>query len=357
MASGINGVLRGVQGDLKNAIIGLSLEGWTPSKTNGGHIRLDHPDAARPVFTASTPGDHRTPDNLRRDCRGALRSAQEVRSDAISEEEAITALRKHKATQKARKRRAGLMDQVGQRVADGIISDASAPKVTGSKPVVTTPRKRPAETPKKAPATTPKTETREMKMTPVITPSEGPVTPAKPAQEAKTRPPKVVPAPVSRAETAAPVPAAAPSPDATPRPVSEEIALGIRIGLRIASGELTRLEITPDMVGMTLITGPGETHWLDRPAAADAAPAPDWGAKKGRSRRNARFSDAILAFLGELSGEEVPISMIVEHMVEKGFYKARSARGGVARRLEQLAGDGLILYRTGPGEPCAKIAG
>ena len=47
--------------------------------------------------------------------------------------------------------------------------------------------------------------------------------------------------------------------------------------------------------------------------------------------------------------------MIADHMVENGFYKPRSARGGVSKRLEQLAEEGHVLYRKGPGEHVARI--
>ena len=46
--------------------------GWTVSYTGGGHLRLDHPEAAFPVFTSSTPSDWRTAKNLAAQLRRAL---------------------------------------------------------------------------------------------------------------------------------------------------------------------------------------------------------------------------------------------------------------------------------------------
>jgi hypothetical protein len=37
--------------------------GWRVSKTSGGHLRLDHEDAAMPVYCASTPSDYRAMQN------------------------------------------------------------------------------------------------------------------------------------------------------------------------------------------------------------------------------------------------------------------------------------------------------
>jgi predicted RNA binding protein YcfA (HicA-like mRNA interferase family) len=33
--------------------------GWIVRRTNGGHLRLTHPQATTPVFASSTPSDHR----------------------------------------------------------------------------------------------------------------------------------------------------------------------------------------------------------------------------------------------------------------------------------------------------------
>lgn len=353
MAAGINGVLKGVQGDLKSTIMALSQEGWTPSKTNGGHIRLDHPDAVKPVFTASTPSDFRTPDNLRRDCRGALRSDQAFQKDAISEEEAMMSLKRHKAKQKSRKRMTGIVDTVGKRVVDGIIQDAVAPAQHRFERKTPPPQARRTK-PRRTPATpAPSKENTEMKMTADIKPAEGPVAAVAPAVEQAT-PVQQKTETATRDEVAtAPkkkVPAAAQTSHAVPQPGSDAFIKGVQVGIRIANGELMQIEITPDMVGKTLILERGEVFWLD--GSGSVAPAP---AKKKERRRNAAFSDAIVAFLDELKGEEVPVSMIADHMVENGFYKPRSARGGVSKRLEQLAEEGRVLYRKGPGEHVAKV--
>lgn len=351
MAAGINGVLKGVQGDLKNTIMALSQEGWTPSKTNGGHIRLDHPDAAKPVFTASTPSDFRTPDNLRRDCRGALRPDHGGQQDAISEEEAMMSLKRHKAKQKSRKRMTGVVDAVGKRVVDGIIQDAaeaSQHRFERKTPPPQARRTKPRRTP--APLA-PSKEKTEMKMTADIKPAEGPVAAVAPAvEQAASAPQKTETATLDEVATA---PKKVTAPDQTsltvPQTGLDAFSKGVQVGIRIANGELMRIEITPDMVGKTLILERGEVFWVD-----GAAPTCEPVKKKIR-RRNAAFSDAIIAFLEDLKGEEVPVSMIADHMVENGFYKPRSARVGVSKRLEQLAEEGRVLYRKGPGEHVAKV--
>ena len=46
--------------------------GWRVEHTRGGHLRLDHPEAAFPVFTSSSPSDWRSSRNLRAELRRAL---------------------------------------------------------------------------------------------------------------------------------------------------------------------------------------------------------------------------------------------------------------------------------------------
>jgi predicted RNA binding protein YcfA (HicA-like mRNA interferase family) len=42
----------------------LRKDGYTLSKTNGGHLRVTHPDMDGPVFAPLTPSDYRAPKNL-----------------------------------------------------------------------------------------------------------------------------------------------------------------------------------------------------------------------------------------------------------------------------------------------------
>jgi predicted RNA binding protein YcfA (HicA-like mRNA interferase family) len=47
-------------------------DGWTVRYTAGGHLRLEHPDAAGPVFATATPSDHRAARNTLAQMRRAL---------------------------------------------------------------------------------------------------------------------------------------------------------------------------------------------------------------------------------------------------------------------------------------------
>lgn len=55
--------------------------GWTVTPTNGGHIRLSHPQAQRLVVTASTASDWRAGRNLAAQLRRALPADPAPRAD------------------------------------------------------------------------------------------------------------------------------------------------------------------------------------------------------------------------------------------------------------------------------------
>jgi len=52
----------------------LRQNGWEVAFTRGGHLRADHPDASGPLFTGSTPGDHRHLRHVRTQARRLLRN-------------------------------------------------------------------------------------------------------------------------------------------------------------------------------------------------------------------------------------------------------------------------------------------
>jgi hypothetical protein len=68
-------------------------DGWSASVSRRGHIRLDHPEAAMPIFAASTPSDHRALANAIAMMRRALpprepKPPPAVEAQAVAEEEA-----------------------------------------------------------------------------------------------------------------------------------------------------------------------------------------------------------------------------------------------------------------------------
>jgi len=53
----------------------LERQGFTATKTRGGHWRFEHPNMSGPVFAPDTPSDHRGVKNLRSLLRRKMRGA------------------------------------------------------------------------------------------------------------------------------------------------------------------------------------------------------------------------------------------------------------------------------------------
>jgi hypothetical protein len=63
---------------MKEARRQLVREGFTATKTRGGHWRFERPDMVGPVFAPDTPSDHRGIKNLYATLRRKLRSSSVV---------------------------------------------------------------------------------------------------------------------------------------------------------------------------------------------------------------------------------------------------------------------------------------
>jgi predicted RNA binding protein YcfA (HicA-like mRNA interferase family) len=361
--TGLASVLKGVQPDLRDTIKRLHREGWTPSKTSGGHIRLDHVRAAKPVFTASTPSDFRTPFNVLRDCRAALMSGaqcSEPASPPICADQAADILSAHKRKLRrgAQVRFADLPGLVAGKIRSG---DAKKTNITplmetgnsAATPVKTeTPD--PLHGPQKGLTETPahdeKKDLTDMNMI-----AHSQIDTASPVAPMSEPTGTGAPHKEQMSGSSVPMPVAAPDPgrkgSSGQTQATGIIALdqdAVRIGMMIALGELISLEITPEMVGQTLV-------FAQAPYLIGARIGAGQVRQPVTQRRNHAYNDTIIEFLRSFAGDDVPLSMIAEHMISKGHYKPRSARMGVKLRLEQLLEAGSITLSEGPGEPHARL--
>lgn len=105
-----NGVLKGVNcPDHRATLIQLNSEGWKINRSSGGHLKLTHKDANKPVFASMTPSDHRAKYNLVSQCRKAITLSRGNRDQAsgeiaMSEQDISNAFAKSKMSKKSRKR-------------------------------------------------------------------------------------------------------------------------------------------------------------------------------------------------------------------------------------------------------------
>ena len=61
---------------IKKRIREIEALGWSVSHTRGTHLRCQHPEASRMVFTAATPSDHRAWMNLKHEFNRVLREGR-----------------------------------------------------------------------------------------------------------------------------------------------------------------------------------------------------------------------------------------------------------------------------------------
>lgn len=362
MSQGINAALRGVRHNIRDEIRSLHLEGWVPQKTNGGHIRLQHPSTDIPVFCSSTPSDPNAHLFLRRDCRNALAGTTRLPAPVapVSEEELRQIMRARKAADKPApgpsRRRASRQGPNPSRLPESVELTTAIPDAEEGRSITPSPDIPVPETGPSAPVTAdpapertptlkvdPKAKKEKRNMNAMTRPenrdSEA-VSPSLKGLGADPSPVKSAAPPRRQPEVA----------DRAPQALDPNaVEYGMQLGLRVASGELKLLRITPDMVGKILLFT--QEPIVIGEVSAAAAPV----AKTGIIRRNVKYDEMILAFIKEMGGKEVPVSLIGEHMAGEGAYKPRSAQSGVRQRLERLAMDGRVLYRAAPGEPCASL--
>lgn len=110
----VSPVLRGIScSDYRATLAGLEEAGWSISKTNGGHLRFQHPKASKAIFGPCSPSDHRSRLNVIRKCNVAIEeAAREIKmygpvpaQEALSDREFTAILKRKKKMRKTNKHR------------------------------------------------------------------------------------------------------------------------------------------------------------------------------------------------------------------------------------------------------------
>jgi predicted RNA binding protein YcfA (HicA-like mRNA interferase family) len=368
MSQSINAALKGIRPNMRDEIRALHAEGWVPSKTNGGHIKLQHPNTEIPVFCSSTPGDKKTHLYLRKDCRNALLGTTRIvpQAPSISDEEARRIMRSRKSSKRLSSAKRSLKNPVLKDQADFVKNDHDLRVEPDPQPVrieiSAEVSSEPVETnlPRGSDPEPLEIGTEGMS-------AQGPETPKPETRKPASRKPKpkkdtlkmnMMITPRTELDATPPVPVSMTVPAARAKPAKaaphahdpRSIEYGIQLGLRIARGELTALVITADMVGQKLLfeQAPYVVGDISTASGSEAtAQAPSF-------RKNTGINDTIMELLNLYPGQEVTLAMIAQETVIREHYKnIDSARASLRKRLERLQDEGIILYRHKPGEPCA----
>lgn len=281
--------LRGISDKhLKDTVGNLEKQGWSASWTDGGHLRLIHPDAAHPVFSSGTPSCHRAATALLSDCRRAIKAKPLQRVQAAGGAASAIALAAggpppsfdpSSLPGQGRKRKARWTpeERLGRREAPAPAAPAPVPEPVAEAPEA------PAE------PFSPPVSLDDLNVVP-FPDMDMPQTPIAPTAEDAPEQTAIA----TPAVAAEPAPAPAPTPQPASRPASPQVQRAARtpatpatpaaprvidadlldLALRIQKGEMQALEITPDMVGRTFWFSGEGVFTGTRPAAAPPAGRP-----------------------------------------------------------------------------------
>lgn len=352
-------------GSMRDTLAGLQKDGWTIETTNGGHIRLERPGVPNPIIAPKTASDHRAALNVRAVCRKALKLSAEAKLMASTTPQRQVApshdlpllqdpSRRRKARWSAERARQALVAQV--QAAAPIPSEIAALRILTEGPTVG----------EAVASLQSLSDGFEDTVSSAAPSSEGPSD----EHQSGTGLPETIAAraaqilaPASRrGRTSATVERKEPI-GAAPAPLPLVDPAAMDLAMKILSGQMQRLEITADMVGMTLAYQ-GEIVVVGATPVARlvAAPVPNTGgdapAPHHRQRlqpaatrvdrtgsRHAEVRRIALAALGTLSDwvSNQDLSDLIHG--EAGYQSARSMAGMLAAVLDGLRREGRLETR------------
>lgn len=359
--------------DYRRQIECLLEDGWSASRTGKNHFRLSHPLAHQDVITSGTPSDFRATENLKSQCRRALLppagdiiptqpiaivQMPKVVEDACSRRKP----RWNDADRKSRKARqdvtkapataAGCFPirnskpdllNMNDKVHRAILAEADARKAGASEQSGRKPDEDIAKNDETIKECTAMSETSQNSDTQAVAPVLSLVTNA--------------PAPA----TSGVPPVGAAQVSALPRLDADLLAVAIRV----LSGELRGIAITPDMVGKTLVLG-AEAWIVDGAIPSMRAPAapslhPDADRPRTETTPAPGFPDdepAMLALreaLDTFKGSWLPLSDIMSLIPKSEGANDRAHKENIRRRLNHLTAIGHISRKQSGSSPRSPI--
>jgi hypothetical protein len=341
-------LLSGLPDETRKALENLGAAGWNGSKTGGGHIKLTHPMAPVPVFTASTPSCPRAMKNTTALCRRMLKQgAAQIDEGKMESPTSLIELPPEFSGKRRRKGKPRHTDHPPLKLVetspmieeDEIIMttqiEAEAPKISQEERITTTTvETRPVEMPAAEVAKAADAPNRE-------------ITPPKTRQRA-TQKPSLAPAGVDR--------------------VSID-ARTLGLALEILQGRLPRLKITPDMVGQTMVWREGRFMLIDMPdigETGEASPTPLPASLKAEDRisrggevsaQEGKRRDQLIQLLQTFPEDWMTVRDLHE-MDESGIFgnSQKSQLANIRTSLQALVDGGEVLVQPRIGRGTADHA-
>lgn len=354
--------------DYRNQIECLLDEGWSASRTGKNHFRLSHPLAHKDVITSGTPSDYRATENLKSQCRRALQAP----AGDIVPSQPFTMSQMPKIVEDARNRRKPRWndaDHQSRKARREVVAKAPAAApgcfpIRARKPDLSNMTDKvhmailaEADARKSSPSTKPirkpdskiaKDDTFNKDCTAMSqTPNNSVIQPAAPVLSIVPDAPAAVPSPVA-------------PPAALPRLDADLLA----VAMRVLSGELRGIAITPDMVGKTLVLG-AEAWIVDGAIPAMGRPM---SAPLRADADRSREADPTPAFPGEepamlalrealetFKGTWLPLSDILSLIPKAEGATDRAHKEIVRRRLNHLTATGQVDRKQSGTSPRSAI--
>jgi hypothetical protein len=308
-------------------------DGWSAKKTSNGHIKLTHKDASYPVYTSSTPSNHRSYKNMLSDCKRSLRQpAPEAQSE-------IPVARKPAEPEKRRKRkkqRWSAQDRLSRHAATLLpdLPDKSriaTTSYTKALKQLAEENQQPQDAKKEKQSMIKKSETAQR-----IEAMNAATAPAAPKQTAKQ-------------------PVVQNAANALPQLPGDILD----IALRIVKGEIKTFEITPEMVGQTLVLD-GQA-WLSAHSSSEQAKAakpvlslPGNPPKRGKRGKDTHpemlaLKENILEIMKTFTGEWLVMRQVAD-LIDGGELTQKHHRDRVRRILDSLCSSGEIRRQPIDGQ-------
>ncbi|MFG6572097.1 hypothetical protein ACGYLO_10870 [Sulfitobacter sp. 1A13353] len=400
----VSPVLRGIScSDYRATLADLEEDGWSISKTNGGHLKLEHPKASKAIFGPCSPSDYRSRHNVVRKCNIAIGEAAREekvfgpapKQKELSDREFTSILKSSKKMRKTNRHKhvptpshfltdaASPADPATPKRKLGTLAlPASKQAVKASAEIASSPmqavakklnitsatnQKAPPQKNKSAPTLSNDKDKDTNTMLASVSPTPAPAQPQAPAHTSTPAPQPVSRKPDPRQAGSTAIPS-----------ISADV---LALAMKITSGEMMQVEVTADMVGQTLyydgqivlsgaVTSKPAKSLSVVPSATAAAPAATPApmpaaasdtshssavATRGLSQNEA-ITSTILEALKVLGPELVTFKELTHATLPDLPYKSfNSARSSLPLHVNRMIASGMIEEGTKDNQKAYRV--
>ncbi|MEY8802115.1 hypothetical protein AB9K35_17700 [Leisingera sp. XS_AS12] len=313
--------------DYRTTLIKLLDEGWSAERTGKNHFKLSHPLAGKSVIASGTPSDRRACVNLVAECKRALRLGAQVTPAPQPAQTLLEELRSPDESSGKKRKKKDRWTKSDREMRDLRNRRAlAAPQMKAVPPVL------------------PSAFCEKPSLN--VTPDRLKESLMQQAAQKKTQPSKIAsetrhaaPSPSSRAVKPRRQDAAViPSPSAGLQTLPKDL---LEIAMKIARGELTTIEVTPDMVGKTVVLD-GSGWLIDGTAPASSKPVARKAPKQSQPSVEDDLTARIRCVFEELSGDWISVGQLVGLVDNLSGRASAAHRQAIRRRLNTLTMSGVL---------------